>query len=88
MSQPVSLRCPVCRASFRGTPECSRCGAELAPLMILAARAWRLRRQAREAIRRVSPAEAISLAEESQYLHPTPQGRRLLLLARLLDEAM
>jgi hypothetical protein len=44
--------CPVCLARFRGTRECSRCGADLTMVMKLAARAWRLREAAREAIRR------------------------------------
>ena len=51
MSEANSLaeanRCPVCRARFRGVAVCSRCGADLARLMLLAAEAWRLREAAR-----------------------------------------
>ena len=27
------MSCPTCRAPWRGTPECPRCGSDLAPLM-------------------------------------------------------
>ena len=44
--------CPVCQARFRGSRLCSRCGADLGPLMIVAVRAWRLREEARDALAR------------------------------------
>lgn len=54
MSEPVSapcLSCPVCRARFRGSIACSRCGADLGPLMRVAAKAWRARERCRAALR-------------------------------------
>lgn len=33
----MAPRCPVCRARFRESVECRRCGADLEPLMLLLA---------------------------------------------------
>lgn len=78
--------CPVCRARFRGTSECSRCGADLTVLMKLLAQAWRLRQDSRQAIREGDPGRAQALAARSQGLCRTPAGRRLEMLGSwLLD---
>jgi hypothetical protein len=66
--------CPVCRAAFRGVPVCPRCGADLAPLMLLAVRAWKLRQAAREALAAGNFVSARRLAEEAQKLQSTPAG--------------
>ena len=79
--------CPVCHARFRGSRLCSRCGADLGRLMILAVRAWRLRQEARHALTRGDLAEARRLANAAQALHRTPRGASLELLAQWLDAA-
>jgi len=80
----AASRCPVCQARFRGSRQCSRCGADLEPLMRLAVRAWRLREEARSALARGDLAEARRLAEAAQALHGTPRGASLWLLATWL----
>lgn len=69
--------CPVCRARFRAQRYCPRCGADLGPLMSLAARAFVLRRQSRQALRRGDLPRADTLLREAQRLCDTPAGRRL-----------
>ena len=75
------LRCPVCRAGFRATALCSRCGADLAPLMRLAASAWRLRESARRALQAGDFSAARDLAAQAQRLHATSAGRSVWLVA-------
>ena len=75
------MRCPTCRASWRGVSACSRCGTDLAPLMAVAAAAWRLREAARGALDGGREREACALASAALRLHATPRGRRLHLLA-------
>jgi hypothetical protein len=80
-------QCPVCRARFRGTRVCSRCGADLTPLMLLAARAWHLRDRARRALRDSDVEGALraaSGAEESQH---TRAGAVLFTVARLRERS-
>ena len=72
MSAP--LRCPTCRATWRGVSVCPRCGTDLGPLMRVAARAWD---SARRRARRSPPAaeqEACDLAAAALRLHATPGG--------------
>ena len=76
--------CPVCRARFRGARECSRCGADLTVLMLLTARAWRLRQASRQALLEDDPARARALASEAQRICRTPVGQRLESLASWL----
>ena len=76
--------CPVCRARFRGSAECSRCGADLTRVLSLIAEAWRLRRSAREALLEGDPTRARSLAAEAQTIHHTPAGQHLLLVGQAL----
>jgi hypothetical protein len=73
-------RCPVCRAPFRATRECSRCGADLARVMSILAKAQISREHARAAIRSGEFHKAHLLAKQAQELHQTEEGRRLLLL--------
>lgn len=80
------LKCPVCRAKFRGTRECSRCGADLSPLMYLADTARQTRDKARQAILACDGKRTHDLAVKAQRLHATEAGRRLLLLAAWLNE--
>ena len=70
--------CPVCRAGFRETAVCPRCGAELTVLMSLAVRAWRSRESARDALATQDWVSAHNLATDAQRLHDTPAGRALL----------
>ncbi len=81
------LKCPVCGAKFRGTRECSRCGADLSPLMYLADTARQMRNKARQAISACDGKRAHDLAEKAQRLHATETGRRLLSLAVWLNES-
>lgn len=75
------MACPVCRAAFRGTEVCSRCGADLAPLMRLAVRAWRLRQSSRAALLAGDFAGAHQLALEAENLAATPAGHALRMVS-------
>jgi hypothetical protein len=79
--------CPVCRARFRGTRECSRCGADLTVLMTLAVSAWRLRQEARQALGDGDFARAAGLAGAAQQISATPGGKALEGLAAWLATA-
>jgi predicted amidophosphoribosyltransferase len=74
-------RCPACRAPWRALATCPRCGADLAPLMRLAARAWALRETARAALLAGGAAEAVAMARAAYALERTPRAQRLLALA-------
>ncbi|HEV2960687.1 MAG TPA: hypothetical protein VG649_02600 [Candidatus Angelobacter sp.] len=76
--------CPVCRARFRGSSECSRCGADLKTIMVLQVKAWRLREAARQAIASGNPINAATLASQAEELHGTPAGKRIQALSSWL----
>ena len=80
-----SLRCPVCRVKFRGTRECSRCGADLSDIMMLSARAQLYRADARKSIYALNFEKGRELAAAAQKEHATDTGRRLLLLTSWLN---
>ena len=80
-----SSRCPVCRAKFRGTRECSRCGADLNAIMMLSARAQLYRADARKSMFALNFEKARDLAARAQKEHATETGRRLLLLTTWLN---
>ncbi len=80
----VVNQCPVCQARFRGSALCSRCGADLAPLMLLAAKAWRLRQSARQALHAGDFERTLRLAAQAQQLHRTWSGESLRLLGAWL----
>jgi len=80
--------CPVCRARFRGSSECSRCGADLKTIMSLQASAWRLREAARQALTNGDPAKARVLASMAEVLHHTPAGSRIKSLSSWLADHM
>ena len=84
MSEPAL--CPVCRARFRGARICSRCGADLGPLMRLSVAAWRLREAARDSLAAGDFASAYRLAARAQRLQVTGEGRALCLLSAWLAE--
>jgi len=75
--------CPVCRARFRGSTECSRCGADLTIVMTLAASSWRMRQLAREAFTGGDPEHARALASQAESICHTPVGKRLEELSSL-----
>ena len=75
------LKCSVCQARFRGAWACPRCGADLEPLMSLAAEAFARRRAARQALRQGRFKAAEALAAESQTVCLTRSGRDLILLS-------
>ena len=79
--------CPVCQARFRGSRECSRCGADLGTIMGLAAVAWRMREAAREAIAEGDMARARALAAQAQEICGTPAGRDLEMVGSWLAAA-
>lgn len=79
-----SLQCPVCSARFRGARLCPRCGADLTPLMTLAASAAGRREAARQALQAGEFARAAEHAAAAQSIQVTPEGRRLELLAAWL----
>jgi len=76
-------RCPVCLARFRGARICSRCGADLEPLMILAVKSWRLRAASRAAIGAGQFEQALNLAQQSQQAQHTPAGEALRVVSAL-----
>ena len=79
--------CPVCQARFRGSTECSRCGADLGTIMGLAAGAWRMREAARRAIAGGDLALARALASQAQEICRTAAGRDLEMLSSWLAGA-
>jgi hypothetical protein len=76
--------CPVCQARFRGSAQCSRCGADLASLLLLIDHAYQLRREARQAINTGDVRRAQALAEEAETACSTAKGRELWLLSSWL----
>lgn len=60
---------------------CPRCGADLGPLMRLAARAWTLRESARAALLAGDSAAALAAARAACDLERTPRAQQLLALA-------
>jgi len=80
----VDNRCPVCRARFRGARICSRCGAELEPLMRLTVKAWQLRESARRALQAGDVGRALGLANEAQAIQGAGSGGALRLLCAWL----
>ena len=81
------MRCPVCQARFRGACMCSRCGADLEPVMRLALQAWRLREAARRAIVLGTYDQALQPLWAAERLHSTPRGESLLVLSAWLNTA-
>ncbi|HTV55029.1 MAG TPA: hypothetical protein VMI06_08935 [Terriglobia bacterium] len=83
-----SARCPVCRARFRESSVCSRCGADLEPLMLLLARTYELRKEAARCLVAGDYEQAQRLASEAQACRFTRRGANLeLLSAWLLRES-
>ncbi len=69
--------CPVCQARFRGSSQCSRCGADLTVLLLLAADAYVMRQAARQSLRQGDFQAALASAQAAQRLHRTPEGSLL-----------
>ena len=69
--------CPVCQARFRGSTVCSRCGADLTALMLLAAHAHALRHSARQSLRQGDSMAALAAVRAAQQLHSTAEGSLL-----------
>ena len=81
----ADYRCPVGQARFRGARICSRCGADLGPLMLLAAKAWQLREQARQSLEKGDNRAALDMASQAQELCRTRNGERLLVVGSWLS---
>ena len=79
MSTDEKLRCPVCRAMFRSSPECSRCGADLTKLMTIAARSHFLCQAARDALQQDHIDQAKKLTQLALNLHITSAAKTLML---------
>lgn len=84
MAEAPEPGCPACGARFRGTRECSRCGADLGVLMTLRTRAWQMREQARLALLSGDTALALERVRAAQELCSTPRGRRLELVTLVI----
>lgn len=82
------LRCPVCRASFRGRDVCARCGADLTRIMSVVLEGWSLRSRARRAILDGDYAAAVAIAQRAVDAQATPAARDLLLLSRIAARAV
>ena len=80
----VENRCPVCQVRFRGERICSRCGADLEPLMLLAVKSWQFRQAARQALDAGDVERALALAIEAQAIQGTERGEALRLLGAWL----
>jgi hypothetical protein len=85
VSEKGLMRCPVCRAKFRGSRQCSRCGADLGGIMILSARAQLYRANARKSLYALHFEKAHELAAAAQKTHATETGKKLLLLTSWLN---
>ncbi len=83
MTNPDSLKCPVCRARSRGDVTCPRCAADLEPLLGVIGRAAIARQHARVALEKGHWREARAWAETAQRLQATPLGRQLRALTRI-----
>lgn len=81
----AATQCPVCRARFRGSRVCSRCGADLTALMLLAGRAWHLRESARRALQACDAERAREAASLAETTHHTRAGAFLRVLAMSLS---
>ena len=79
----MTLTCPTCRAPWRETTECPRCGSDLAPLMRIAVAAWRHRRAAIAALAAGKGGEALDHASEAMALQRTEDAAELVFLGRL-----
>jgi hypothetical protein len=75
--------CPVCRARFRGSSRCSRCGADLTTVMLLAAHAYVLRQSARQSLAQGDCRAALASAQAAQRLHSTAEGSLLRVICTL-----
>lgn len=78
------MTCPTCRAPWRETTECPRCGSDLTPIMRIAAAAWRHRRAAIAALAAGKSGEALVHASEAMALQRTEDDVEIVFLARLL----
>ena len=70
-AEPLTLKCPVCFARFRGHATCSRCGTDLSSLMRIAANAWAARQRCREAMRAGDLNAALRWSAVGRQLHDT-----------------
>lgn len=74
----------MCRARYRGVRVCTRCGADLAPLMSLELAAAAARAAARDALERGDAVAGKERAARAQWLCETRAGKGLELLAKWL----
>jgi hypothetical protein len=84
MPPAEQLFCPVCKARFRESRICSRCGADLSPLMEIAAQAFAAYQNGVLALANGHFAKASQLAEKAALLHNTAATHNLTLLTKWL----
>ncbi len=84
MAESIPLRCPVCKAGFRGQTQCPRCSADLSRLMWIVVRATELRRQARQALHQGQYQRACYLSGQALQFHATVMGQRLFDISRIM----
>lgn len=75
--------CPTCRAPWRESTECARCGSDLAPLMRVAAAAWRQRRAAVAALEAGDSGDALAHVLKAAALQRTDEAVELMFLTRV-----
>jgi hypothetical protein len=80
----TKFQCPVCHARFRNSRTCLRCGADLAPLLLLIDQAYQLRQQAKWALERGYVERAVEVAAEAENLCSAQNGHELWLLSSWL----
>ena len=80
---PSPAYCPVCGARFRGSSQCSRCGADLTALLLLAAHAYVMRLAARQSLRQGDRQAALASAQAAQRLHSPAEGRLLSVICTI-----
>lgn len=78
-----SVACPVCRARFRGSSRCSRCGADLTALLLLTAHAYVMRQTARKLLKQGDCQAALASVQAAQRLHLTPEGSLLYVVCTM-----
>ena len=79
------MRCPVCKAENNSTPQCRRCKADLSLLVALEQRRARVLAEVAALLTRGGGKEALTAAEEVDWMRSDEESRRLLALARLMN---
>jgi hypothetical protein len=79
----MSIDCPACGKKSDGSPECLRCGGELAVLRSIAELAEQALDRSRESLARGEAAATAKEAKRSWQFRKSPEAARLAFLAQL-----